>query len=223
MAKMIKVTLHIRKYDWLVHCYFAVDCYYACEILAKMREIGASRRIQGEAYASMASDKLNGGITYSNYDKRESVLVTQLTSDASEFFNSFIHETGHLATHIATTEGIDLEGEEVRYIQGDISRALYPFCSTLLCPHCRERRTNYRQNTASNYLATTREQLGKNWIYYKSTRKSQGKTGKAWKTKWRSNRHKTQNFNWSDLGRHRPGTLQFFIFGTMREENIGKI
>lgn len=137
---MIRTTLYISKYDWVVYCYFAVSCYYACEICAKLQSIGASRSVLNSAYASMVNGKLNGGITYSNYDRRESVLVTELTSNASEFFDSFIHETGHLATHIALADGIDLKGEEIRYIQGDISRALFPFCESLLCDHCRQQK-----------------------------------------------------------------------------------
>lgn len=137
---MIRTTLYISKYDWLVYCYFAVDCYYACEICAKMKSIGASRPILNKSFAQMSNNQLNGGITYSNYDRRESVLVTELTTSASEFFDSFIHETGHLATHIALADGINLEGEEVRYIQGDISRALFPSCESLLCDCCRKKK-----------------------------------------------------------------------------------
>lgn len=136
---MIKTTLYISKYDWLVHCFFAVDCYYACEIINEMSWLGASRKVLAQSYALMSDDNLDGGITYSNYDRRESVLVTELTSNACEFFDSFIHETGHLATHIAKADGIDLEGEEVRYIQGDVSRALFPFCEKLLCDCCRKK------------------------------------------------------------------------------------
>ena len=139
---MIRTTLYISKYDWVVHCYFAVDCYYATEIVAMMAKLGASRNICARAYASMSDGKMNGGITYSNYEKRESVMVTELTSSAREFFDSFVHETGHLATHIAMADNISLEGEEVRYIQGDVARALFPSCEKLLCDCCRDKITH---------------------------------------------------------------------------------
>lgn len=135
---MIHTSLYITKYDWLVHCYFAVDCYYAQDIVAMIKKLGASEQTLARIYAKMSQDELNGGITYSNYDRRESVLVTQITSSASEFFNSFVHETGHLATHIAVTDCLDLEGEEVRYIQGDVAKALFPYCRKLMCDCCRE-------------------------------------------------------------------------------------
>lgn len=136
---MIRTTLYISKYDWVVHCYFAVDCYYAQEIVAMLSRIGASRKVQGDAWRQMANGNLDGGLTYSNYGKRVSVMVTQITSNASEFLDSFVHETGHLATHIALEDGIDLEGEEVRYIQGDVARALFPECRVLMCDCCRSR------------------------------------------------------------------------------------
>ncbi len=138
---MVRTTLYISRYDWVVHCFFAVDCYFATEIVAMMAGLGASRNMCARAYASMSDDKLNGGITYSNYSKRESIMVTELTSNACEFFDSFVHETGHLATHIAMADKISLEGEEVRYIQGDVARALFPSCRHLLCDCCREKAT----------------------------------------------------------------------------------
>lgn len=136
---MIRTTLYISKYDWIVHCYFAVDDYYAHEICSMLAHIGASRRIQADAWNSMCNGSMNSGITYSNYDRRRSVMVTQITSSSQEFFNSFVHETGHLATHIAIADGIDLKGEEVRYIQGDVAMALFPHCKELLCDCCRRK------------------------------------------------------------------------------------
>lgn len=140
---MIRVTLYISKYDWVVDCYFAVDCYYANEIVTKCHKLGASDSTLADVWAKLSSGELNGGITYSNYRTRESVLVTQLTSSADEFFDSFVHETGHLATHIAIADGINLEGEEVRYIQGDVARALFPSCRKLMCECCRKRYTDF--------------------------------------------------------------------------------
>lgn len=134
---MIHVDLYISKYDWLVHCYFAVSHYFTNSIVESLRKTGAGSAVLLDSRNKLLAGKLNGGINYSNYDRRESVLVTELTSSAAEFLDSFVHETGHLATHIAIADGIDLKGEEVRYIQGDIARALYPYCSRLLCDHCR--------------------------------------------------------------------------------------
>lgn len=137
---MIRTTLYITKYDWLVHCYFAVTCFYAHEIIAKMAYLGASGKNLADAWASMNDGKLNGGITYTNPVMRESVMVTELTDDVSEFMDSLVHETGHLATHIAVEEGLSLEGEEVRYIQGDMTKALYPSYRSLLREKCRAKR-----------------------------------------------------------------------------------
>lgn len=134
---MIHVDLYISKYDWLVHCFFAVNHYFTNSIVESARRTGASDTVLHDIRNKLHEGKLNGGITYSNYDKRESVLVTEITSSAAEFLNSFVHETAHLATHIALADGISLEGEEVCYIQGDVARALYPTCSQLLCNRCR--------------------------------------------------------------------------------------
>lgn len=133
---MIRATLYIRKYDWIVHCYFALDCYYAHEIVSQMARIGANERQWADAWNSMVSENLNGGLTYSNFRRRESVLVTELTSSPEEFLNTYVHEIGHLATHIAQADGIDLKGEEVRYLEGELAMALYPKCKRLMCCKC---------------------------------------------------------------------------------------
>lgn len=134
---MIHVNLYISKYDWVVHCFFAVNHYFTNTIVESIRKTGGNEKIQSDVRKKLQEGKLNGGITYSNYDKRESVLVTEITSSASEFLNSLVHETHHLATHIALADDISLTGEEICYIQGDVARTLFSFCSKLLCPNCR--------------------------------------------------------------------------------------
>lgn len=134
---MIKARLHLDKYNWVVDCYLAVDAYYVTEIVRDLRSIGCSEDVQYDAYRNMASMNLDTGLCYSNIERHRSILVTSITSKASEFFNSVTHEIGHLACHIGQAYDTDPYGEENQYIAGDIAKALYPYCRSLLCEHCR--------------------------------------------------------------------------------------
>ena len=134
---MIRVKLYLKKYDWLVHCYIAVDCYYTYEILDKMRRIGASRRIMADAHKNLLACQLDTGLCYSNPELRESVWVTSLTSEPGEFLNSIVHEIRHLQQHIANECGLDNDSEEVCYLCGNIAQELFKHCHFPLCPRCR--------------------------------------------------------------------------------------
>lgn len=135
---MIRATLYIQKYDWVIHAYIAVHEYYTYEILDKMRRIGADKHELTIAHRNLTSRQLNNGITFSNPELRETVWVTEITSSAREFFNSIVHEIRHLQQHIANAYGLDQDSEEVCYLCGDIAMMLFPYCKGLLCEHCRK-------------------------------------------------------------------------------------
>ncbi|MBQ0074652.1 MAG: hypothetical protein KBT34_10705 [Prevotella sp.] len=134
---MIRAKIYLPKYDWVIHAYIAVHEYYTYEILDKMRVLGAEPHYLQKAHANLVSGQLNNGLTYSNPDLRETVLVTELTSSAAEFFDTIVHEIRHLQQHIANECGLDENSEEVCYLCGDIAYRLFPYCRKLLCEHCR--------------------------------------------------------------------------------------
>ena len=136
---MIRTTIHLPRYNWTVYAYIAVNEYYTCEILDKMRLIGANSRVMARAYKNMSAGQLNNGLTYSNPDERKSVWVVALTTSAKEFFNTIVHEIRHLQQHIANEYGIDEDSEEACYLCGDIALRLFPYCKRLLCDCCGHR------------------------------------------------------------------------------------
>jgi hypothetical protein len=64
----------------------------------------------------LESNELNAGFTYTDEDKHVTFLVICESTSASEFFNTFIHEIGHAATHIAEYVGIPPYSEELQYL-----------------------------------------------------------------------------------------------------------
>lgn len=136
---MIRQTIYIDKYDWIVNAYFYVSEYYTEEIMDKLWELGCDATTAKKVYHNLTSNELDTGLCYSNYRKQESILVVARTSSAEEFFNSIVHEITHLQSHIAHINKLNPTGEEVAYLAGEISREMFPKVKSLMCDCCRKK------------------------------------------------------------------------------------
>lgn len=135
---MIRQRFALPRYGWSIYAYYVVTRPNADEILDALVGIGCHGEHLEGAYKNLTSGKLDTGLTYTNSDTRETVIVFAKTSSAKEFQQSYKHETGHLQTHIAQTFGIDPYGEEIQYIGDDIVEATWEIAKGLLCDHCRK-------------------------------------------------------------------------------------
>lgn len=135
---MIRQRFTLPKYDWRVYAYYVVTKPNADEILDALVGIGCHGEHLEGAYHNLTSGKLDTGLTYSNSDTRETVMVFAKTSSAKEFMQSYKHETGHLQSHIAQTFGLNPHGEEIQYIGDDIVEETWDVAKNLLCDHCRK-------------------------------------------------------------------------------------
>lgn len=131
---MITRRLYIKKYDWKVKIFYSVTCYWTASILRALRSIGCPEEYLRTSYENLSSCQLDTGITYSNYERRRTVMVINKTSSPAEFLNSFDHERKHLEAHIAQAYGIDPWGEEIAYLSGEIARDLTPDVQDFICP-----------------------------------------------------------------------------------------
>lgn len=126
-----------RRY-WKVYVYYDVTPKDAIKVVTKLKEIRLPKSYITSAYTTLISDKFNQGITETNSKLKKSVIVFTKTTNASQFINSFVHEIGHLSNHIARTYNLNLNGEEIQYIAGDIAQQMFKRCHTLMCDYCRE-------------------------------------------------------------------------------------
>ena len=129
--------LTIYKYRWNVRLYFAVTDYYIDDILESLYSIYCPDKIMQRVEEKMSARQLDTGFTYSNPRLRRSVLVVGLTSSPAEFFNSFTHEIRHLIDDIAKAVGLEMTGEDVAYLTGDVSLDLWPYVHKFICCKCR--------------------------------------------------------------------------------------
>lgn len=134
---MITRKVHIN--NWVCNFYFAIERYYIDEILISLKKIGASLNARSRIRDKMLKDEVNGGFTYSNTSRRESVIVIGKTSNGAEFMNSFTHELRHLVDDIAKADNINTRGENVAYLTGDITKEVSDIVCKLSCNECRRK------------------------------------------------------------------------------------
>lgn len=130
---MIRQRFALPRYGWSIYAYYVVTIPDADEILDALVGIGCHGEDLQRAYGNLTSGRLDTGLTYSNSDTRETIMVFAKTSSAKEFMQSYKHETGHLQSHIAQTFGIDPHGEEIQYIGDDIVEKTWEVANDLLC------------------------------------------------------------------------------------------
>lgn len=136
---MIRKEIYVRKYDWRIHAFFAVTEYWVEPIMDLLWEIECDAETAMRAYQNLTSGDLNTGLCYSNYARRESVLVVAKTSSADEFFNSFLHEMCHLQSHVCDVLFLPPTGEDIAYFTGEVSMKLFPSIKHLMCDCCRKK------------------------------------------------------------------------------------
>lgn len=135
---MIVQDFNIVRYRWRVRVYYAVTTYRTDDILRDFIEAGCDGIQLKRADNSLKRNTLDTGITYSNFGKRETVMVISLTSSPSEFLNSWEHEKKHLARHIEQAYGIDPYSEDAAYLEGEIAQKMFPVAKKFICEHCRK-------------------------------------------------------------------------------------
>lgn len=136
---MIMHDFFLKKADWMVRVYISVSTYHADEILDDLIYLGCQGENLKRAKESLWEGNLNTGLTYTNIERRETVMVIAKASSGAEYWNSIDHEKLHLLQDIATADGIDPFGEEISYISGEFIRDLFNVAKSVLCDCCRKK------------------------------------------------------------------------------------
>ena len=133
---MIVQDLYLNEYKWSVKVYYAVSSYYTEEILEELQKYNPTVKEYDKVMNMMENYEYNTGFTFTDYTHKKSLVIIGLTTSPSEFQNTFDHEKGHLAVHIAQYYKISPYGEEFQYLTGDIGKKLFPVAKKFLCKHC---------------------------------------------------------------------------------------
>lgn len=142
---MIVQDIYIKRARWHVRVYHAVDAMYADEIIDELIDIGCREEKLANAKKNLWKGAVNSGLTYSNLEKRETIMVIGLTSSGAEYWNSLEHEMRHLLQHIEDALSLDHYGEEISYISGEFIRDVYEGAKDLLCECCRKKISHWKE------------------------------------------------------------------------------
>lgn len=138
---MIVQEIHLGNYGWSATIYYAEAKCLCEEVLAELREIGAEEGDLADIGGLLQRCDRNTGFTYST-PRGKSVVYIAPTDDASQFMDTYDHEKGHLAKHIALYRNINPWGEEYEYLAGEIGRQTFPAAKRFLCDGCRKKHSS---------------------------------------------------------------------------------
>ena len=69
-------------------------------VLKRLFDAGCTGKNYRRAMALLNSGALNIGLTYTNKDDRETIIVIGYSSDVAEFVNTLTHEINHFIEHV---------------------------------------------------------------------------------------------------------------------------
>lgn len=128
---MIVQRIYLPFWDWLLVIFYWVRQDDAEEILQALQEFACSERTLRQAKENLG--ETDSGLTYTNNERRATVMVISNTSSREEFWDTLDHEKGHAVQHIGSAVGLDPGGEEKQYLAGEIARKMYPVARRFIC------------------------------------------------------------------------------------------
>lgn len=129
---------YIYDYFWDVKVFYVVDSMPIDYITKELKKIGCTGSDLKAALTVLDPKAENRGMTFSNVNNRESIMIIGETSCPAEFQHTYDHEKIHLAMHIAKDFNIDPFSEQLAYLVGDIGKQMFPIAKKFLCEHCRQ-------------------------------------------------------------------------------------
>lgn len=133
---MIRVDVHIPKWDYEVSCFFSVSEYWVDDIMEELFFLQIDAENAKRAYENLSSGELNTGLCFANPRQRKAIIVVAKASCPAEFVNSVSHENHHLASYVAKQFGLDPTGEDVAYFAGELMKEQFPYIKHLMCECC---------------------------------------------------------------------------------------
>lgn len=121
---MIRQRVDIPVADWLVDIFYDVRPSDAECVADSLYRMGCPKKHIRKAYQLVRSGVPNQGLTYSDRQKRHSLIVVGHATDIWEALDTLSHEKQHLEQAICKADGLDPYGERIAYVSGSISEAI---------------------------------------------------------------------------------------------------
>ena len=123
---MIQQNVNIREIGWSLRIFYCPKTASQRSIVLKrLFDAGCTGKNYRRAMALLNSGALNIGLTYTNKDERETIIVIGCSSDIAEFVNTLTHEVNHFIEHVMEALHITPETEDEAYFTGELFELLY--------------------------------------------------------------------------------------------------
>lgn len=122
---MISQDLILEGYNWHIKAFYNFTCDYTSDVVNALYRANLSSRLISKITPHLLSCKPNTGLTCSNTNENESVLVISIATSPKEFLNTLSHENQHLVGHIASKLGLLHGSEELGYLTGELFSKQY--------------------------------------------------------------------------------------------------
>ena len=132
---MIEQGFHIGERDWFFMVLY--DIRTEADLNEAYRTLLAAGCADDEAQrACMVLSGWNGGYTFTSLDQHSTFMFIGKATSAEEFYNTCQHETKHAVEHVSEYYRVDPRSEESAYLQGELSRKMFPAVAMAVCPVC---------------------------------------------------------------------------------------
>ena len=123
---MIQQNVKIREIGWNLRIFYCPKTASQCSIvLQRLFNAGCTGKNYRRAMALLNSGAWNVGLTYTNKENRETIIVVGCSSDIAEFVNTLTHEINHFIEHVMEALHIESGTEDEAYFTGEFFELLY--------------------------------------------------------------------------------------------------
>jgi hypothetical protein len=120
----MRQNFKVDKYDWNIIIYYTVNDVEEKEILDMLESLNCSSEVLISIKDNLEKKSLDTGFSYSNYEKKCSIIVIHKASSIGEFINTLGHEKNHLEMHICEALEINPYSEEAAHLSGDLAQLI---------------------------------------------------------------------------------------------------
>ena len=123
---MIQQNINIREIGWSLRIFYCPKTASQRSIVLKrLFDAGCTGKNYRRAMALLNSGAWNVGLTYTNKDDRETIIVIGCSSNVAEFVNTLTHEMNHFIEHVMEALNIKSGTEDEAYFTGELYELLY--------------------------------------------------------------------------------------------------
>lgn len=120
---MIGQYIELGKRGWSILIYYNADSSNSFEISESLIQLGASQKEIKKALHVLRHK--NTGFTFSDEDRKMSIVCIGKAENKQQFLDTAIHEIKHVQSHICEFYDVEEDSEEAAYLIGYIARRMY--------------------------------------------------------------------------------------------------